>query len=180
VVESKRAQVHAIARATGYSYGSRRLAKHLQAVGFAVGRYTACRLMRQAGIVVRRPTRRRPVTMDSRHGACVAPTLLARPCDGDTPEQVWAGDSTYVWTAQGWWYVAVRLDLYARKVVGWAMSSHVDVTLVQEAWRMALGRRQPTPGLLHHSDRGRQYACQAYQRLKADPSKFDRALELLS
>jgi putative transposase len=162
------ARVQAIASSTGHSYGSRRMAKQLQAAGFAVGRYKARQLMRQAGLVVRRHPRRRPVTTDSRHSSLVAPNLLARQFDVDQPDQVWAGDITYVWTAEGWLYVAVLLDLYARKVVGWAMSSHVDVTLVQEALRMALGRRQPAAGLLHHSDRGSQYACQAYQRLLAD------------
>ena len=150
------AQVQAIARATRYSYGSRRMAKQLQAAGFAVGRYKARQLMRQAGIAVRRPPRRRPVTTDSRHGDRVAPNLLARQFDVDKPDQVWTGDITYVWTAEGWLYVAVLVDLYARKVVGWAMSSHGDATLVQEALRMALGRRQPTAGLLHHADRGSQ------------------------
>jgi transposase InsO family protein len=164
----ERAQVKAIAAETGYSYGSRRMAKQLQAAGFAVGRYKARQLMRQAGVVVRRRTRRRPVTTDSRHGYHVAPNLLARQFDVDQPDHVWAGDITYVWTAEGWLYVAVLLDLYSRKVVGWAMSSQVDATLVQEALRLALGRRQPATGLLHHSDRGSQYACQAYQRLLAD------------
>src|SRR5262245_54254163 len=113
------AQVQALARATGYSYGSRRRAKQQQAAGFAVGRYKARQLMRQAGIVVRRPSRRRPGTTDSRHGDRVAPNLLARQFDVDKPDQVWAGDITSVWTAEGWLYVAVLLELYARKVVGW-------------------------------------------------------------
>jgi putative transposase len=162
------ARVKAIAAETGYSYGSRRMAKQLQAAGFAVGRYKARQLMRQAGIVVRRRTRRRPIPTESRHGYDVAPNLLARQFDVDQPDQVWAGDITYVWTAEGWLYVAVLVDLDARKVVGWAMSGHVEATLVQEALRMALGRRPPATGLLHHSDRGSQYACQAYQRLLAD------------
>jgi transposase len=101
------ARVHRIAGATGHSYGRRRMAKHLHAAGFAVGRYTARQLMRQAGLVVRRPTRRRPVTTDSRHGDHVAPNLLARQFDVDKPDQVWAGDLTDVWTAEGWLYVAV-------------------------------------------------------------------------
>ena len=107
-----------------------------------VGRYKARRLMRQAGVAVRRPPTRHPVTTDSRHGYAVAPNLLARQFDVEQPDHVWVGDITYVWTAEGWLYVAVLLDLYARKVVGWAMSSHVDAALVQEALRMALGRRQ--------------------------------------
>jgi putative transposase len=161
------ARVKAIHAETGQSYGSRRMAKQLQAEGYAVGRVKARRLMRDAGVVVRRRTRRGPVTTDSQHGYAVAPNLLARQFDVDKPDQVWAGDITYVWTAEGWLYVAVLLDLYARKVVGWAMSHRIDSALVQTALRMALGRRGPVTGLLHHSDRGSQYACYDYQRLLA-------------
>ena len=157
------ARVKAIAHQTRYSYGSRRMAKQLQEDGFTVGRYTARRLMHQAGVAVRRPRQRRPVTTDSRHGHPVAPNLLARQFDVERPDQVWVGDVTYVWTAEGWLYVSVLLDLYSRKVVGWATSSRIDTPLVQGALEMALGRRQPGIGLLHHSDRGSQYAGQAYQ-----------------
>ena len=161
------ARVKAIAAETRNSYGSRRIAKHLQNDGFAVGRYKARRLMQQAAVTVQRRKRRAPVTTDSRHRYGVAPNLLARQFDVAQPNHVWAGDITYVWTTEGWLYVAVLLDLYSRKVVGWAMSSHVDAALVQEALCMALGRRQPATGLLHHSDRGSQYACHAYQQLLA-------------
>jgi putative transposase len=157
------ARVKAIHAETKQSYGSRRMAKQLQADGFAVGRYKARRCMHQAGVAVRHPRQRRPMTTDSRHRHAVAPNLLARQFDVAQPDQVWVGDITYLWTAEGWLYLAVLLDLYSRKVVGWAMSAHIDVTLVQEALWMALGRRQPAAGLLHHSDRGSQYACQAYQ-----------------
>jgi putative transposase len=88
-----------------------------------------------------------------------------RQFDVERPDQVWVGDITYVWTAEGWLYVSVLLDLYSRKVVGWAMSSRLDAIMVQEALHMALGRRKPSAGLMHHSDRGSQYACHAYQRL---------------
>ena len=83
------------------------------------------------------------------------------------PDQVWAGDITYVSTQEGWLYLAILLDLYSRKIVGWAMSSRIDAELVQDALHMAIGRRCPSAGLLHHSDRGSQYACGAYQRLLA-------------
>jgi len=162
------AQVKAIAAKTRHSYGSRRMAKQLQAEGAAVGRAKARRLMKAAGVMVRRPKHPRPLTTDSRHGYGVAPNLLARQFDIEKPDHVWAGDITYVWTAEGWLYVSVLLDLYSRKVVGWAMSRHIDAVLVQEALQMAVGRRQPTTGLLHHSDRGSQYACQVYQRLLND------------
>jgi putative transposase len=161
------ARVKVIHAETGQSYGSRRMAKQLQAQGFAVGRAKARRLMQDAGLAVRRRTRRGPVTTDSQPRYPVAPNLLARQFAVDKPDHVWVGDMTYVWTAEGWLYVAVLLDLYSRKVVGWAMSAHIDSALVQEARRMALGRRNPTTGLLHHSDRGSQYASHDYQRLLA-------------
>jgi putative transposase len=162
-------RVNAIHQATGHSYGSRRMAKQLQDEGFSVGRYKARRLMKQAGISVGRP-KRRPVTTDSRHGYAVAPNLLARQFDVEQPDTVWAGDITYLWTAEGWLYLATVLDMYSRKVVGWAMSSRIDAELVQEALRMALGRRCPSAGLMHHSDRGSQYACGTYQALLAENS----------
>jgi putative transposase len=84
------------------------------------------------------------------------------------PNVAWCGDITYIWTEEGWLYTSVLLDLYSRKVVGWAMSDHVDTQLVSDALQMALGRRQPDRGLIHHSDRGSQYACHAYRELLTD------------
>ena len=161
------ARVKAIAAETRQSYGSRRMAKQLQAEGFAVGRAKARRLMKEAGVSVRRPSLRPPVTTDSRHGYGVAENILARQFDVAKPNQAWAGDITYIWTAEGWLYVSVLLDLYSRKVVGWAMSSSIDTALVQQALQMALGRRRPAAGLVHHADRGSQYARQAYRHLLA-------------
>lgn len=119
-------RVKAIAAETRYSSGSRRMAKPLQADGFAVGRYQARRLMRQAKVTVQRPTPRHPVTTDSRHGDQVAPNLLARQLAVEKPAQVWVGDITYVWTAEGWLYLGVLWELSSRTVVGWAMSQRVD------------------------------------------------------
>jgi transposase InsO family protein len=119
-------RVQAIAAETRHTYGSRRMAKHLQHDGFAVGRYKARRLMRQAKLTVQRRPQRHPVTTDSRHGYTVAPKLLARQLAVAKPNQVWVGDITYVWTAEGWLYLGVLLDLSSRKVVGWAMSQRVD------------------------------------------------------
>jgi putative transposase len=147
------ARVKAIATQTGHRYGSRRLAKPLQAEGYAVGRYNARRLMPQAGVSVRR-RKRCPVTTASRHGYAVAPNLWARQFDVAQPETVWVGDITYVWTAEGWEYLAVLLDWPSRKVVGWAMQSRSDAALVPAALGMALGRRRPSAGLIHHADRG--------------------------
>jgi putative transposase len=160
------ARVRAMHTETRQSDGSRRMAQQLQAAGFPVGRYKARRLMQEAGVAVRH-RQRCPVTTDSRHGYAVAPNLLARQFDVEQSNTVWAGDITYLWTAEGWLYLAAVLDLHSRKVVGWAMSSRIDAALVQEALRMALGRRGPAPGLMHHSDRGSQYACGAYQELLA-------------
>jgi putative transposase len=160
--------VKAIAAETRHSYGSRRMAKQLQDEGFNVGRTKARRLMSQAGVAVQRPRRRGPMTTDSRHGYKVAPNLLARQFDVTAPDHVWAGDITYIWTAEGWLYLSVLVDLYSRKVVGWAMNHHMDTTLVQDALQMALGRRSPSAGLMHHSDRGSQYASHAYQTILAD------------
>ena len=162
------ARIKAIHAETGQSYGSRRMAKQLQDEGFWVGRWKARRLMQQAGVSVRGRSRRRPHTTDSRHGFRVAANLLERQFDVDRPNAAWCGDITYLWTEEGWVYLSVLVDLYSRKVVGWAMSHHIDVTLVADALHMALGRRSPAAGLIHHSDRGSQYACHVYRGLLAD------------
>ena len=162
------ARVKAIARETRQSYGSRRMAKQLQDEGFSVGRAKARRLMQAADVSVRCPRARGPVTTDSRHGYGIADNVLARQFDVAKPDHAWSGDITYIWTAEGWLYLSVLLDLYSRKVVGWAMSSHIDTALVQHALEMALGRRLPSAGLVHHSDRGSQYASHAYRNLLAD------------
>lgn len=159
------ARVQAIAANTRYSYGSRRMARALQDEGFKVGRAKTRRFMKEAGVRVQRAKRRGPITTDSRHGYKIASNLLARQFDVDRPDQAWAGDMTYVWTGEGWLYVATLLDLYSRKVVGWAMSSRIDTELAKDALQMALGRRHPSAGLMHHTDRGSQYASHAYQAL---------------
>jgi putative transposase len=125
-------RVRAIHHATGQSYGGRRMARQLQDEGYPVGRYKARRLMRQAGVVVRSRKRFKVMT-EGRHTYPVAPHVLARQFDVDQPNQVWAGDITYLWTAEGWRYLAVGMDLYSRKIVGWALSSRLIVELVQEA-----------------------------------------------
>jgi transposase InsO family protein len=151
---------------TKQSYGSRRMAKQLQQEGHLVGRYKARSLMRRAGIMVRRKKRFK-VTTDSRHGYPIAPNLLDRRFDVDGPNQVWASDITYMPTKEGWLFLAVVLDLYSRKVVGWSMATRMSQELVVKALRMAIKNRQPDPGLIHHSDRGSQYASHTYQRLLA-------------
>jgi transposase InsO family protein len=115
-----------------------------------------------------RQKRRWVRTTDSRHGLPVAPNVLQRDFSPDKPNSTWATDITYIWTAEGWLYLAAVLDLFSRRVVGWAMSQSIDTLLVLSALNMALEQRQPTEGLVHHSDQGSQYASTDYQKaLKA-------------
>ncbi len=158
------AEVQRIARETRSTYGSRRMMVELQAGGHAVGRYRTRTLMRKAQVTVKRRTRW-TTTTQSRHAHPIAPNHLARQFTVAAPNQVWAGDITYLWTQEGWLYLAVVLDLFSRKVVGWALEATLASALVEEALNMAVGRRQPPPGLLSHSDRGSQYAGHVYQEL---------------
>lgn len=144
------------------SYGSRRMAKALQAQGYAVGRYKARRLMREAGVTCRQRRRYR-VTTRADASLPVADNTLNRQFQVATPNQAWVADITFLWTVEGWLYLAAVLDLYSRKVVGWSMAAHMCTVLVSNALCMALGRRQPERGLLHHSDRGCQYASLNYR-----------------
>ena len=149
-------------------YGAPRVQKELRAQGIATSRKRVARLMKQHGLVAR-PRRRRFVrTTDSNHGFRIAPNRLARDFRPAGPNQAWATDITYVPTKQGWLYLAVVLDLFSRKVVGWAMQPYLDRRLVLAAIRMAIEARRPAPGLVHHSDRGVQYACEEYQRVLVD------------
>ena len=159
--DARLVQVKAIAQVSRYSYGSRRMAKALQAQGYSIGRYAARSLMRQAGIACKQRRRYRRTTQ-SQHTLAVASNILNRRFTAAAPNQVWTTDITYLWTEEGWLYIAAVLDMFSRRVVGWAMASHLRETLVHQALQMALGRRRPKPGLLHHSDRGIQYASRAY------------------
>jgi transposase InsO family protein len=122
--------------------------------------------MREQGLVGRRRRRFR-ITTDSSHGLPVAPNLLKREFRTDAPNKVWVTDITYLWTREGWLYLAVILDLYSRAVVGWSMSESLSRELPLAALDMALRSRRPLPGLVHHSDRGTQYASADYQQALA-------------
>jgi transposase InsO family protein len=125
--------------------------------------------MREEGLVARRRRRRFLCTTDSRHGFAIAPNVVDRNFSPDGPNRVWATDITYVPTKKGWLYLAVVLDLYSRKVVGWSMQPYLDRRLVLAALQMAIDARRPAPGaLVHHSDRGVQYACDDYRRALQD------------
>ena len=139
------------------AYGSPRVWAQLKKQGYKCNRKTVARLMRKDGLRGQRKYRR-VVTTDSRHNFPVAPNLLNRQFLADKPNQKWVADITYIPTGEGWLYLAGVLDLFSRKLIGWEMSNHIDAELVEKALRMALYRRQPAFGLLHHSDRGSQYA----------------------
>ena len=138
----------------------------LRADGHAVGRHRVARLMRAHGL---RPKTRRKfrATTDSKHGHPVAANLLDRQFTVAAPNRMWTADITYIPTAEGWLYLAIVLDLFSRQIVGWAMDATMGQQLTLRALTMAIQRQRPGPGLVHHSDRGSQYACRAYQKLLA-------------
>jgi putative transposase len=144
-------------------YGAPRIHAELRAEGHAVNRKRVARLMRQHGIRARGPRRYRVCTTDSKHSLPVAENLLDQNFVADRPDQVWLADITYIPTAEGWLYLAVILDLFTRKVVGWAMRDHMRAELTIAALTMAIQRRRPAVGLVHHSDRGSQYAAGDYR-----------------
>jgi putative transposase len=144
-------------------FGSRRLADRLQKQGIPVGRYKTRRIMRELSLKVRYPKRFK-VTTDSHHSEAISPNRLDRQFQVAKPNQVWTTDITYVWTLQGWLYVAVVIDLFSRQVVGWAIDDHMQTSLCVKALQMAFWRRKPPPDLLHHSDRGSQYASREYRQ----------------
>lgn len=155
-------KVRSIHKASDEAYGSRRMSEALRADGEDVGRCQAGTLMKKANVEVKQKKRFR-VTTDSNHDYPVAPNLLDRQFDIETPNTAWCGDITYLWTDEGWLYLAVIVDLFSRRVVGWSLSSRMKVNLVRDALLMAIWRRKPGRGLIHHSDRGSQYACHEYQ-----------------
>lgn len=155
-------QVHQASRQT---YGSPRIHAQLKREGIQVGKHRIARLMRKHRIVGQRPKRKRPRTTERAPGALSAPNLLAQDFTAKHPNQIWLADITYIDTLEGWLYLAGVLDLYARPIVGWSMAPHLEASLVEQALLMALGRRLPGPGLLHHSDQGSQYTSHLIQSL---------------
>jgi putative transposase len=156
-------EVHRRSRST---YGSPRVQRELASRGWAVSRKRVERLMRLAGLEARRKRRFRTTT-DSTHGRPVAPNLLERDFTAEAPNRVWVTDITYIWTLDGWLYLAAILDLFSRRVVGWAMSNSLRRDIALEALGQALRQRRPAPGLIHHSDRGCQYVSDDYVRALA-------------
>ena len=156
--------IKAAFEASGGMYGSRRIQAALHAQGLSIGRHRIRRLMRQHGL---RPKWRRKFahTTDSKHDLPLADNLLNRQFAPAALNQAWVADITYIRTRRGWLYLAVVLDLFSRKVIGWAMAPSMPASLVCAALQMALAHRQPAAGLMVHSDRGSQYASAQYQSL---------------
>ena len=138
------------------SYGRPRMTEELQALGLNVGHRRVGRLMRENGIKVVR-TRKHKVTTDSNHRFNIAPNLLDQDFSATGPNQKWAGDISYIWTNEGWLYLAVVIDLYSRRVIGWAVSNRMKRDLAIRALDMAVALRRPPKGCIHHTDRGSQY-----------------------
>nr|WP_143017541.1 IS3 family transposase [Catalinimonas alkaloidigena] len=153
-------------KGSGQTYGSPRIYQELAARGMPCSENRIARLMHLEGIQAKK-VRRFKVTTDSKHKMPVAENLLDRQFAPELPDEKWGADITYIWTGQGWLYLAVVLDLFSRRVVGWQMQSTLERSLVVNALKMALKNRRPTAELLHHSDRGSQYASQEYQQLLA-------------
>ena len=146
------------------SYGRPRMTEELQELGLEVGHRRVGRLMKQNGIKVVR-THKYKATTDRAHNLNITPNLLAQDFTTTGPNQKWAGDISYIWTQQGWLYLAVIIDLYSRRVVGWAVSNRLKKDLAIRALEMAINLRQPPKGCSHHTDRGSQYCSHKYQKL---------------
>lgn len=164
-IKVKIARVHEASRRT---YGSPRVMAALHEQGEQVGRNRVARLMKEAGLQGRQARRYRVRTTDSAHHDPVAPNLLAEAPAPTQPDKIWVTDITYVETGEGWLYLAGVLDLYSRRLIGWAMGSSLATSLPLAALHMALRRRRPDAGLLHHSDRGCQYTSAQYRAALAE------------
>lgn len=148
-------------------YGAPCVHAELRDRGIRIGRKRVARLMKSHGLRAKKARPRRVVTTDSKHGYPVAPNVLNRQFDQPMANRAWVCDITYFSTKEGWLYLAVVMDLFSRRIVGWSMSAFIDAELVLNALRMAIEQRRPQRGLLVHSDRGSQYACRAYRNVIA-------------
>jgi len=158
------AQIRDQHRLSQGSYGRPRMTEELNELGLRVGHRRVGRLMRQNAICVVR-THKFKATTDSDHAFNIAPNLLQQDFAARQPNQKWAGDITYVWTREGWVYLAVILDLHSRRVIGWAISNRMKKDLAIRALNMAIALRRPPKGCIHHTDRGSQYCSHDYQKI---------------
>lgn len=146
-------------------YGSPRVYQVLRAQGQKVCENTVAKIMRHEGLQAKAKRKFQPQTTDSSHDKPVAENILDRQFTAEEPNRKWVTDITYIWTLEGWLYLAAVMDLCSRKIVGWSMADHMRAELVIDALMMAVSGRTPPPHVLHHSDRGSQYASDAYQGL---------------
>ena len=160
------ARVRASFIASYRTYGARRVWHDVLAEGQPCGLHRIERLMRQQALKAR--PRRRGLPKDDGHRSVIAENVLDRQFSAEAPNQKWVADFTYIWTAEGWLYVAAVIDLFSRRVVGWSMSATMTAQLVTDALMMAIWRRGKPDALLHHSDQGSQYTSEQFQRLMAD------------
>jgi len=165
--EDLTAKVRASFVGSARTYGARRVWRDVLADGVACGLHKVERLMR-ANALRARPRRRALPKDDGCRSPVVAPNVLDRQFAAERPNQKWIADFTYIWTAEGWLYVAAVIDLYSRRVVGWSMKAEMNAQLVTDALMMAIWRRGKPDALLHHSDRGSQYTSEQFQSLMAD------------
>lgn len=165
--EELTARLRASFLGSGRSYGARRVWHDVLAEGFACGLHRVERLMRSNALKAR-PRRRLPVDTGERARAAIAPNVLDRQFHAAVPNRKWIADFTYIWTGEGWLYVAAVIDLFSRRVVGWSMSASMTAQLVTDALLMAIWRRGRPDGLLHHSDQGSQYTSEQFRRLMQD------------
>jgi putative transposase len=145
-------------------YGSPRITAELRVSGIRCGKNRVARLMRENEVVAK-TMRRFKITTDSKHNLPIAPNLLEQDFTADAPNKTWTGDITYIWTRQGWMYLAVVLDLFNREIAGWSMRKRITKDIVTEALTMAVKRKRPQKGLIFHSDRGSQYASHKFRKL---------------
>lgn len=153
-----------LAQSSGNTYGRRRMRKALFSLGFNLKVHQVAKLMKEARIEVRYQKKYK-VTTNSKHKQPVFDNLLKRKFEIAAPNMTYVADITYIWTQEGWLYLAVVIDLFSRKVVGWSMGSRMKATLVCDALHMAIWQRGPASGLIHHSDRGVQYASKEFRTL---------------
>jgi putative transposase len=156
--------IHSVFKKSRATYGTRRIKKELFDRNRAISRRRISRLMDKANLACK-TKRKFKATTDSKHDKPISPNLLDREFNVGQPDQVYAGDITYIHTQEGWLYLAVVIDLYSRQVVGWSMAEHMRAKLVNDALLMALWKRKPAKGLLWHSDRGSQYASDSHRAL---------------
>lgn len=157
-------KIREIYEQSGRTYGAPRVYRKLRELGYGCNKKRVERLMRENGLRAKQ-SRAYQGTTRSNHHHPVAPNRLNREFEADRPNEKWVADITYIRTDEGWLYLAGVMDLYSRKIVGWAMDKTMPAALVAKAFKMAVSRRRPEPGLLHHSDRGSQYAGEVYQDL---------------